>query len=160
MVNVGRSFAALSLTGALLIAPVASSTDRVDAAPRGFVRVLALYRLGGAPIGYLSFTCRFGGRRFATAWTAETATESVKGFVSGRRRLTITLQPGQSARLPLLHTRSQSWAIHSATEPETADASVAMGQPRAFNPCLSGRTRSSFSETSHSVGSLSGDSRD
>lgn len=157
--DVARAFAALSLAGALLVAPLASSADRVSAGPRGFVRVLALYRLGGVPIGYLSFACRFGGRRFATAWTAQTATTGVRGFVSGRRTLTKTLQPGQSARLPLIHTRSQSWTIYSATEPETVEGSVSMEQPRAFNPCLAGRTRSSFTQTSHSVVGLYGEGR-
>ena len=149
--GVARAFTGLSLAGALLIAPFASSADRVNEAPRGFVRVLALYRLDGVPTGYVSFTCRFGGRRFATAWTAQTVTTSVRGFVSGQRKLTVTLQPGEVARLPLLHTSSQSWTMSSANEPETVDASVSMEQPRAFNPCLSGRTRSSFTETSHSV---------
>ena len=147
----GRLLAALSLSTALLIAPLAAPSDRVNAAQRAFIRVLTLYRLGGFSIGYFSFTCRRSGGRFATAWTGATATEVVEGFISGRRKLKMTVQPGQSVHLPL-NTHTQSWAIHSATEPETIDAKVAMERPRYFTPCLSGRTRSSLIETSNSHG--------
>jgi hypothetical protein len=113
----GSHASATSNGGGSSTATTASLSRRIAWKP-----LLTLHQLGLFRTGCI-------GKRFATSFTAEVATEVVRvaGVPQERPH---TLQPGQTRFSPLVRTRLVVWRISQATEPQTIKAVVSIRSSR------------------------------